>query len=144
MPGAVAIGRLWLAMLAVLSLLGGPAMAFDLFARHEVTAQFATPEGKPMADAEVRVYGPGDPKKVVATGHTDAAGKFTFPADRDGFWTAEAETARQVARVTIRVGGEAAHKGRVPPLVVFGGLALLVALALWYRLLRARNARPPR
>src|SRR4029077_11161296 len=67
-----------------------PSGAVDLFARHEVIVQFATPDGKPMANAEVRVFAPGDPNRTALTGRTDAAGKFVFDADRDGLWSAEA------------------------------------------------------
>ena len=129
---------------ALLVASAAPAAAFDLFARHEVTAQFATPDGKPMADAEVRVYGPGDPNKVVETGRTDSDGKFTFPADRDGFWSAEAHSATQVARVTIRVGGTSPAGWRLSPVLAVGALAAVVAIALGYRVLRARYRRPPR
>lgn len=119
-----------------------PSVALDLFARHEVTAQFATPDGKPMANAEVQVFAPGDPKTPVVTGHTDANGKFVFDADRDGFWSAEARGADQVARVMIRVGGETQPQSRVSPFLVFGVLAILLAIAIWYRLLRIRRRRP--
>jgi hypothetical protein len=54
------------------------AHAFDLFAAHEVTAQFATPAGRPLADAMVRVFAPGEPATPVATGRTDSQGKFVF------------------------------------------------------------------
>lgn len=128
---------------ALLMLDAGPSVAFDLFARHEVTAQFATPDGKPMANAEVRVFAPGDPKTPVATGHTDASGKFVFDADRDGFWSAEARSADQVARVMIRVGGgETQPQSRISPFLVLGILAILLAIAIWYRLLRLRHRRP--
>ncbi|HEV2299965.1 MAG TPA: DUF4198 domain-containing protein, partial [Stellaceae bacterium] len=100
-PGRGALFALALALAAVPS----PARAFDLFARHQVTAQFATAEGKPMAHAEVRVFAPGDPRTPVETGRTDAQGKFVFAAPRDGFWTAEARDKGEVARVMIRVGG---------------------------------------
>jgi Domain of unknown function (DUF4198) len=120
-----------------------PARAFDLFATHEVTAQFATVAGQPMANAEVRVFAPGDLQTPVATGRTDANGKFVFPADRDGMWSAEARTKTEVARVMIRVGGPAQQQpSRVSPFIVIGGLVLLLALALWYRVLRLRNRRP--
>jgi hypothetical protein len=119
-----------------------PAAAVDLLARHEVTAQFATPDGKPMADAEVRVFAPGDPSKVALTGRTDANGKFVFDADRDGFWSAEARSADYVARVMIRVGGEAEpHKGPSPFLII-GFLVVLLGIAIWYRVLRARTRGP--
>jgi hypothetical protein len=121
-----------------------PARAFDLFTTHEVTAQFATADGKPLANAAVRVFAPGDLKAPVETGRTDAQGKFAFDADKDGMWAAEARTPDQVARVMIRVGagGQQQHS-RVPPYVVIGGLILLVALAWWYRLVRGRARRRP-
>jgi Domain of unknown function (DUF4198) len=132
------------ALTAALLLVPSPSVAFNLFATHEVTAQFATQDGKPLADAEVRVFAPGDPKTPVITGHTDAEGKFVFEADRDGFWSAEAHGADQVARVMIRVGGEAPQSpSRVSPFLVIGVLAILLAVAIWYRLLRARSRRPP-
>jgi nickel transport protein len=120
-----------------------PSLAFNLFGTHEVTAQFATQDGKPLANAEVRVFPPGGSKTPVITGHTDAEGKFVFEADRDGFWAAEAHTANEVARVMIRVGGESQQsQSRVSPFLVLGVLAILLAVAIWYRLLRARRRRP--
>jgi len=119
------------------------AVALDLFAAHEVTAQFATPDGKPMVNAEVRVFAPGDPSKVALTGRTDAGGKFVFDADRDGFWSAEARSADYVARVMIRVGAEAEPHSGPSPFLIIGVLVVLLGLAIWYRLLRAR-ARGPR
>jgi hypothetical protein len=127
-----------------LLLLPAPSAAFDLFATHEVTVQFATQDGKPLANAEVQVFAPGDAKTPVITGRTDAEGKFVFAADQDGFWSAEAKGADQVARVMIRVGGESQQpQSRISPFLVIGVLAVLLALAIWYRLLRARNRRPP-
>jgi hypothetical protein len=120
-----------------------PSVAFDLFATHEVTVQFATQDGKPLANAEVQVFAPGDAKTAVITGRTDAEGKFVFAADQDGFWSAEAKGADQLARVMIRVGGESqTSQSRISPFLVIGVLAILLALAIWYRLLRARNRRP--
>jgi hypothetical protein len=118
------------------------SVASSLFAMHEVTAQFATPDGKPMVNAEVRVFAPGDSKTPVITGRTDTEGKFVFEADRDGFWSAEAHGTDQVARVMIRVGGEAQQQSLVSPLLVIGVLAILLGVAIWYRLLRARSRRP--
>jgi hypothetical protein len=120
-----------------------PCRAFDLFTRHEVTAQFATPDGKPMAHAEVRAFAPGDPNTPVVTGRTDAEGKFVFDADRDGFWSAEARSADYVARIMIRVGGEQQQSQNwLSPFLVVGVLVVLLAIAVWYRLLRARTHRP--
>lgn len=136
-----------LVSVALCLLAGPPARAFDLsglFGGHRVTAHFATPEGKPIGNAEVRVFAPGQPNKPVLTGRTDAAGKFVFSADRNGFWTAEARTKNEVARVIIRVPAPARPgPSRASPYLLFGGLALLLVLAGWYRVLRARNRRPP-
>jgi hypothetical protein len=132
------------AVLAVLLCLcaAAPAHAFDLFARHEVTTHFATQDGKPMAHTLVRVFAPGDSTKPTLTGYTDAQGKFTFTANRDGFWSAEAQSAGEVARIMIRVGGTATPQhSRLSPFIVIGALAVLLALAFWYRLLRARSRR---
>src|SRR5208282_2688665 len=81
-----------------------PAAALDLFAQHTVTVQFATADGKPMADAEVRVFAPGRPSRPVLTGRTDSAGKFEFSANTDGLWSAEARGGSEIARATVRVG----------------------------------------
>ena len=104
--------------------------------------QFATPDGKPMAGAEVRVFAPGDPGRTALTGRTDAAGKFVFDADRDGLWGAEAGSTDYVARVMIRVGGQAQSQNWLSPFVLVGFLAVLLAIAVWYRLLRARIRGP--
>jgi nickel transport protein len=124
-------------------LLPVPAVALDLFAAHEVTVQFATQDGKPLANAEVQVFPPGSSKTPVITGRTDAEGKFVFDADQDGFWSAEAKGADQVARVMIRVGGgEQQSQSWVSPFLLIGMLAILLAIAIWYRVLRARSRRP--
>jgi nickel transport protein len=131
---------LWL-IAAFVWLGASPSVAFNLFATHEVTAQFATPDGKPLANAEVRVFAPGDASKPAVTGKTDSDGKFVFEADRDGFWSAEARTPDQIARIMIHVGGESQSSNRFSPFFVIGVLAILLAIAIWYRLLRARQAR---
>jgi hypothetical protein len=139
-------GRLAALVLAALLLCKSPAAALDLFATHDVTVQFATVDGKPMADADVNVYAPGDPTHVVKTGKTDKDGKFQFGTDRDGLWTAEARAAGEVARATIRVGGDQPPPERVSPYLLIGGLFVLLVLAVGYRYLRARarRGRPPR
>jgi nickel transport protein len=135
-------------LLATLTLLVplalSPANALNLFASHEVTAQFATHDGKSMADAEVHVFAPGEAKTPVVTGKTDADGKFVFEADHDGFWSAEARNGDEVARVMIRVGGESQSQSQsqISPFYVIGLLAILLAIAIWYRLLRAQTRRP--
>jgi nickel transport protein len=129
------------AICLILSL--SPAAAFDLFGpRHEVTVQFATPDGKPMAQAEVRVFAPGEPSTPSVTGRTDSDGKFVFTADRDGFWNAEARGAGQIAHLMVRVGGDAQPESWFSPLFLIGLLAILTAVAIWYRLLRAQTRRP--
>ena len=131
----------------------GPAAALDLFARHTVTVQFATADGKPMADAEVRVFAPGRPSQPELTGRTDSTGKFEFAANTDGLWSAEAHGASEIARVTVRVGSTEGKEDTEPvsPFWVIGGLLLLLILALGYRVARRRSrtrsnrpAPPPR
>jgi Domain of unknown function (DUF4198) len=130
------------AAVAVLCLIAASPSRADLFARHEVTAQFATPDGKPMAGAEVRVFAPGDPSRTALTGRTDADGKFAFDADQDGFWSAEAHNADYVARIMIRVGGEPQSHSWLSPFLIVGFLVVLLVIAVWYRLVRARTHRP--
>jgi nickel transport protein len=126
------------AVAALYLLAPSPAGAFDLFATHEVTAQFATPDGKPMVNAEVRAFAPGDPNSRAVTGRTDAEGKFMFAADRDGFWSAEARSPDYVARVMIRVGSEQQSPNWLSSVLLVGFLVVMLALAIWYRRLRGR------
>ena len=51
--------RFSIAVVLVPAVMPGPAVALDLFARHQVSVEFATADGKPLADAEVRVFAPG-------------------------------------------------------------------------------------
>ena len=121
-----------------------PAAALDLFARHQVTVQFATSDGKPMADTEVRVFAPGEPNRPALSGRTDSEGKFQFGADRDGLWSAEARAGGEVGRATVRVGGEqqSAQNEPLSPYWLFGGLLMLLVMAVALRILRARARRP--
>ena len=131
---------------AVLLSCKAPAAAFDLFATQEFTVQFATADGKPMADAEVSIYAPGDLTHSVKTGRTDKDGKFEFGTDRDGLWTAEAHINGEIARATIRVGGAGGgagggERGDVSPYLIIGGLGVLLVVAAGLRFLRARARR---
>ena len=117
------------------------AGAVDLFARHSVTVQFATADGTPMADAEVRVFAPGQTASPTATGRTDKDGKFEFSANTDGFWMAEARINNEIARASIRVGGAANNSEPVSPYWVVGGLFALLVLAFGYRIARGRLRR---
>ena len=121
----------------------GSGMTQSLFATHEVTVEFATADGKPFADAEVRVFAPGRPDKPALTGKTDSKGHFEFPADRDGFWTAEARHGGEIARVMIRAGGQSEGQEKISPYWLIGGLLLLLLLAFGYRVARIRSRRPP-
>ena len=121
-----------------------PATAFDLFARHEVTVQFATADGKAMANAEVRVFAPGEPNRPALTGHTDSEGKFQFGADRDGWWSAQARLGDEIARATVRVGGEQQKEEPLSPYLVIGCLAVLLMIGVGLRMLRARGRRRPK
>jgi hypothetical protein len=132
-----------IAAVLVLCQWAAPAQAVDLFARHQVTAQFSTADGKPLGDAEVRVFAPGRPRTPALTGRTDKDGKFEFSANEDGLWSAEARTGDEIGRVTVRVGGSGQKEEPLSPAWVIGGLFLLLVLAFAYRLLRARSRRPP-
>lgn len=120
-----------------------PAAALSLFAEHVVEVQFSSPDGKPMADAEVHVFAPGNPPRMVGTGRTDKNGKYSFEADRDGLWSAEVHEGGQVARVTVRVGREGeTGNDEVSPYLLIGGAVVLLILAVIFRILRARSRRP--
>lgn len=127
----------------VLALWPLPGTAQSLFATHEVTVDFATADGKPLSDAEVRVFAPGHPGQPAVTGHTDKKGHFQFPADRDGFWTAEARSGGEIARVMVRVGGKETTQEKLSPYWLVGGLLLLLILAFFYRVARIRSRRRP-
>jgi hypothetical protein len=130
------------AMLLWLPADAGPTAAQSLFARHQVTVEFATADGKPIADAEVRVFAPGRPSQPAQTGRTDSAGKFEFAADTDGLWSAEARSGGEIARVTVRVGGREDTEPLSPAWLV-GGILLLLILAFAFRVARARSRRHP-
>ena len=138
------IGRAVRAALLLTALWPLPAAAQSLFARHQVTVEFATAAGKPIADAEVRVFAPGRPGQPVLTGRTDSTGHFEFAADQDGMWSAEARSGDEIARVTVRVGGQQQPTEPLSPYWLIGGLLLLLILAFAYRVARARARRPPK
>jgi hypothetical protein len=135
-----------IATMLLLCLWSAPAAAIDLFARHQVSVEFSTADGKPLADAEVRVFAPGQPRTPALTGRTDKAGKFEFPANQDGLWSAEARSADEIGRVTVRVGGPGQKREEEPlsPVWVIAALVVLLVLAFGFRLLRARSRRAAR
>jgi hypothetical protein len=139
--------RALLAVAIALMLTGSSAeAALDLFAQHEVTVQFATQDGKPLANTPVQVFAPGGAPRPDLAGHTDRTGKFEFPADVDGFWTAQAQSGKEVVRVMVRVGGPGQEHRQEPlsPYWAIGGLILLLVLAFTVRIMRARLRRRPR
>lgn len=129
-------------MLLALAGFAGAAAAQSLFGK-QVEVNLAARDGKPMAGAEVRVFAPGDLTRPAATGKTDSDGKFYFSADRDGFWTAEATQNGEVARVSVKVSGLEGGSERISPWLLFGALGVLLVIAIWYRILRARSRRRP-
>ena len=135
------LGRSVLAAAFFLALRPAPAAAFDVFAGREVTVEFATSDGKPMADADVRVFAPGKPDRPALAGRTDSQGKFQFSAGADGFWSAEAHSGGEIAHVMVRVGG-AGRQENLSPFWLIGGLLVLLILAFAYRIARARARRP--
>jgi hypothetical protein len=130
-----------LALPAFLAIPYSPCRAFSLLTRREVSVHFATARGVPMANAAVRVFAPGDAKAPVATGRTDAEGNFTFYADKNGFWSAEAASGGDIARVMIRVAAGEPERGLLAPRFLLGGVIVLLVIALAYRVLHRR--RPP-
>ena len=76
----------------------------------------------------------------VLTGRTDKQGKFEFPADEDGFWTAEARAGNEIARATIRVGAPGQQREPLSPVWLIGALLLLLVVAFGVRVARARAA----
>lgn len=136
--------RVGLAALAAalwMTLWPAPVTALDLFARHEVTVEFATSDGKPIADSDVRVFAPGKPDRPALVGRTDSKGKFQFSADADGFWSAEAQSGGEIARVMVRVGGTE-RRQPLSPFWLIGGLVVLLIVAVAYRVGRTRRPRP--
>lgn len=135
---------LLLRLLLIVALAGiaGPAAGQSLFGGKQVEVTLAGRDGKPMAGAEVRVFAPGDLNRPVATGKTDTSGKFYFTADRDGFWTAEANQGDEVARVSVKVSGLEGSNEPLSPWLLVSGLVVLLALAVGFRILRARGRRP--
>jgi nickel transport protein len=127
-------------LLLWLLLMPNPATALDLFARHQVSVEFAAADGKKLADAEVRVFAPGKPNVPVLTGRTDKEGKFVFPADEDGFWTAEARAGDEIARATVRVGKSDARRELISPPWLIGGLLLLLMIAFAVRIVLIRRS----
>ncbi len=127
------------ALLFLLAALPSRSFAFDLFARHEVSVHFASPQGKPLANAPVRVFTPGNAEKPVLHGRTDGKGDFSFAADKSGFWTVEAKSGGEIARVTVRVG--ASRTGFLGSRFFLGGLALLLVVAIAARLILWRRGR---
>jgi hypothetical protein len=143
MPKISSLGRALAIALALAAFLPckSPAAALDLFATHTVSVQFATADGKPMAGADVNVFAPGDPTHVYRTGKTDKEGKFEFGTDRDGMWTAEARINGEIARATLRVGGAGGEDNQrdLSPYWLVGALCVLLAMAIGFRFLRARE-----
>ena len=78
------------------------------------------------------------------TGRTDSSGKYTFTADQDGFWSAEAKRGDEIARVSIKVGGKESTAARISPYLLLGLLVMMLGIVVWYRVLRARRYRPRR
>jgi len=131
-----------IAAMLVLCQWWAPAAAIDLFARHQVTVEFSTADGKSLADAEVRVFAPGRPQTPALTGRTDKNGKYEFTANEDGLWSAEARANDEIARVTVRVGGTGRTQEPPSPVWAIAALLGLLVLAFGYRVLRARSRRP--
>ena len=130
------------AILALLSAIAVPAAAQSLFAGKQVEVHLDA--ARRQADGRCRGAGLRARQfgRPTVTGRTDSAGKFVFAADRDGFWSAEARRADEIARVSIRVTGADTSSEPVSPYWLLGLFSVLLVIAVWYRLLRARSRRP--
>ena len=73
------------------------------------------------------VFAPANRKPRRLPGAPTPKANLSFEADRDGFWSAEAHSADQVARSMIRVGGDGAAAEPLFPVSVIGVLAILLA-----------------
>ena len=120
---------------------GCPAAALDLFARHQVSVEFATADGKPLADAEVRVFAPGKPNVPVLTGRTDKAGKFAVPGRRGR--VLDRRGARRERDRPRHGAGRRAGPARelISPEWLIGGLLLGLCVALAVRVVLIRRRR---
>jgi hypothetical protein len=58
-------------------------------------------------------------------------------------WSAEARNGSEIARATVRVGSQEQQTEPLSPYWLFGGLLLLLVIAVAYRILRARARRGP-
>ena len=93
--------------------------------------------GRRIVDASIALVDSAQDFTYFVT--SDAEGKFVFTADQDGFWSAEARSPDYVARVMIRVGDKTESPNWLSPVLVVGFLVVMLAIAIWYRLLRART-----
>ncbi|MFM1841350.1 MAG: hypothetical protein RLZZ490_81 [Cyanobacteriota bacterium] len=84
-----------------------PAAAHGVKVQHQAVTAIAVvaqyDSGKPMAEAQVLVYAPDNPKEPWLTGITDKQGKFLFTpdGDRPGNWEIAVRQAGHGAMVTI-------------------------------------------
>jgi hypothetical protein len=128
-------------LLSLLTFPCAPSHAFDLFFKREITVHFATAQGEPLANAAVRVFAPRNPEKPAFLGRTDGKGDFSFSADRKGFWTAEAASAGEIARVMVRVGAGARGRPFAPRYFLRGLVLILLVVALGIHLFVRRRRR---
>jgi len=105
--GLISFG-LWTALLAQPAQGHGARVTHQVIPSVEVQALFDT--GKPMAEAQVAVFAPGQPETPWQTGLTDEAGNFRFSPDPDqvGNWEVQVRQAGHGSMATIAVGAAGA------------------------------------
>jgi len=108
--GLIGFG-LWTALLAQPAQGHGARVTHQVIPSVEVQALFDT--GKPMAEAQVAVFAPGQPETPWQTGLTDEAGHFRFSPDPDqaGNWEVQVRQAGHGSMATIAVGAVGAAGG---------------------------------
>lgn len=73
-----------------------------------IEIQAAYDSGEPMAEAQVQVFAPDDPKTPVFSGITDTAGRFVFVPTQPGDWEISVRQAGHGDIAVIPVAGEGA------------------------------------
>lgn len=106
-----------------------------------VTVQAIFDTGEPMAEGQVLVYGPADPREPVLTGTTDEEGYFTFTPDAamPGTWTVQTRQAGHGASIDVELGSDGSLGGSggglsVPQTILMGASVIwgLVGTALFF------------
>ncbi|TVR97565.1 MAG: carboxypeptidase regulatory-like domain-containing protein [Rhodospirillales bacterium] len=126
-----------MALLAAPGPVLGHAALIDVMETRAVTIHARYDTGQPLAEAQVAVFAPDDPRTPWLTGRTDADGRFSFvPDGREGRWAIQARQAGHGAMGYITWGaaepGEATMLALASPAATDGLQRLvLAACVVW-------------